>query len=103
MKVYDIDLGATNGISSGPSASIGYVGWATLGGYSLLSGKYGLGVDQLVGAQYVNAAGELVEATEEALTGIRGAGGNFGIITEVTIKVYPLKEVSNDRSIYRIL
>lgn len=57
--------------------------------------KYGLGIDQIVGAQYVNAAGELVEeATEEALVGLRGGGGSFGIITELTIKVYPLEEAS---------
>ncbi|KAM5376404.1 hypothetical protein ACJZ2D_005458 [Fusarium nematophilum] len=78
---------------TGSLGSIGYVGWATLGGYGPLAGKYGLGVDQIVGAQYVNAEGEVVEADEEALTGLRGGGGCFGVIAELTIKVYPLSEV----------
>ncbi|KAI8649070.1 FAD-binding PCMH-type domain-containing protein [Fusarium keratoplasticum] len=78
---------------SGLVGSIGYVGWAILGGYGPLAAKYGLGVDQIIGARYVNAQGELVDADEEALTGLRGGGGCFGVIVELTIKVYPLKEV----------
>ncbi|KAF5567497.1 6-hydroxy-D-nicotine oxidase [Fusarium napiforme] len=76
-----------------PNASVGYVGWATLGGYSPLSTKYGLGVDQIVGAKYVNAEGTLVDAGEEELTAMRGGGGCLGIITEMTIKVYSLREI----------
>ncbi|KAG5754659.1 hypothetical protein H9Q70_002679 [Fusarium xylarioides] len=55
-----------------PNASVGYVGWATLGGYSPLSTKYGLGFDQIIGAKYVNAEGALVDAGEEELTAMRG-------------------------------
>ncbi|KAF5544529.1 d-lactate dehydrogenase [Fusarium phyllophilum] len=76
-----------------PNASVGYIGWATLGGYSPLSTEYGLGVDQIIDAQYVNAEGALVDAGEEELKVIRGAGGCLGIITQMTIKVYPLKEI----------
>ncbi|KAI1813753.1 FAD-binding domain-containing protein [Poronia punctata] len=77
----------------GSVASVGYVGWATLGGYGPFSTSHGLGVDQIVGAKVVNAKGELVEAGEELLQGIRGGGGIFGVIVELTIKVYPLKEL----------
>ena len=35
-----------------------------------------------------------VDADEELLKGIRGGGGIFGVIVELTVKVYPLKEVS---------
>jgi FAD/FMN-containing dehydrogenase len=76
-----------------PNASVGYVGWATLGGYSPLSTKYGLGVDHIVGAKYVNGEGTLVDAGEEELKAMRGGGGCLGIITEMTIKVHSLKEV----------
>lgn len=75
-------------------ASVGYVGWATLGGYGPFSGMYGLGADQIAGARLVDARGELVDANEELLKGIRGGGGIFGVIVELTVKVYPLKEVS---------
>ncbi|KAL7627703.1 hypothetical protein AAE478_001897 [Parahypoxylon ruwenzoriense] len=77
----------------GTVASVGYVGWATLGGYGPFSTSHGLGVDQIVAAKLVNPKGELVDANEELLKGIRGGGGIFGIIVELTIKVYPLKDM----------
>ncbi|KAI1146176.1 FAD-binding domain-containing protein [Nemania diffusa] len=77
----------------GTVASVGYVGWATLGGYGPFSTSHGLGADQIVSAKVVNAKGELVEADSELLQGIRGGGGIFGVIVELTIKVYPLKEL----------
>ncbi|RYP43248.1 hypothetical protein DL768_010017 [Monosporascus sp. mg162] len=77
----------------GTVASVGYVGWATLGGYGPFSTAYGLGADQIVGAKLVNPKGELVDADDELLKGIRGGGGIFGVIVELTIKVYPLKEL----------
>jgi FAD/FMN-containing dehydrogenase len=80
----------------GSVPSIGYVGWATLGGYSSLSAQCGLGVDQIVEVDVVNAEGEIVHAGAEMLTGIRGAGGNFGLVVSARIKVYELKTVSNE-------
>ena len=52
-----------------------------------------MGVDQIVGAKVVNANGEIQDADEELLVGIRGGGGSLGIIVELTIKVYPLSTV----------
>ncbi|KAI3325061.1 FAD-binding domain-containing protein [Xylariaceae sp. AK1471] len=84
----------------GTIASVGYVGWATLGGYGPFSALYGLGADQIVGANVVNARGELVEANDELLKGIRGGGGIFGVIVGLTIKVYPLKEIISSTLVY---
>ncbi|KAI0968680.1 hypothetical protein F4678DRAFT_442477 [Xylaria arbuscula] len=84
----------------GTVASVGYVGWATLGGYGPFSTSHGLGVDQIVSAKVVNAKGELVNANAELLQGIRGAGGIFGVIVELTVKVYPLKELFTTLLIY---
>lgn len=57
--------------------------------------RYGLGVDQIVGATIVNAQGEEVEASKDILFGIRGAqGGPFGIVTELKLKVYPFTTAS---------
>jgi FAD/FMN-containing dehydrogenase len=81
---------------SGSVGSVGYVGWSTNGGYGPFSSLYGLGVDQIVGAKLVNYKGELVEASDDLLKGIRGAGNIFGVIVELTIKVFPLKEVSTE-------
>ncbi|KAJ0130218.1 hypothetical protein HZ326_26683, partial [Fusarium oxysporum f. sp. albedinis] len=49
-----------------------------------LSTKYGLGVDQIIGAKYVNAEGVLVDAGGEELMAIRGGGDCLGIIAEIT-------------------
>ncbi|RMZ46450.1 hypothetical protein CA14_008249 [Aspergillus flavus] len=73
---------------------VGYVGWATHGGYGLLSTQYGLGVDQILDAQVVDCEGRIRRADKDMLKAIRGAGGLLGIIVEVTIKVYPLGQVS---------
>ncbi|KAL4870724.1 hypothetical protein BDV12DRAFT_165668 [Aspergillus spectabilis] len=70
--------------------AVGYVGWAIYGGYGPFSAHWGLGVDQIIGATVVNAEGELVTADDDLLHGIRGAGGAFGVIVDLTIKVYPL-------------
>lgn len=77
----------------GTIPTVGYVGWATYGGYGMLSGLYGLGADQILGARMVNASGELVDANEHMLKGIRGGGGTIGVIVEMTIRVYPLSKV----------
>jgi FAD/FMN-containing dehydrogenase len=73
---------------------VGYVGWCTMGGYGQLSGQFGLGVDNIVAAKIVNANGEIVTANDELLKGIRGAGGNFGVIVELTVNIFRLEKVS---------
>jgi FAD/FMN-containing dehydrogenase len=93
-----VDLAAnlsTEGLATpiGTVSSVGYVGWAAYGGYGPFSAHFGLGVDQILSATVVNWKGEVVEADETLIKGIRGAGGVFGIIVEVTIKVYPLPTV----------
>lgn len=48
----------------------------------------------------IDAQGDLVEVTQEEqpdlLYAIRGAGQFFGLITELTVKVWPLTELRND-------
>lgn len=73
---------------------VGYAGWAMMGGYGWLAPSLGLGVDQILRARVVTAQGDIIEADAELLKGIRGAGGNFGVIVELGIKIYPLKKVS---------
>ncbi|KAF5598998.1 6-hydroxy-D-nicotine oxidase [Fusarium pseudoanthophilum] len=85
---------------TGTVASVGYTGWATLGGYGPLTTHYGLGVDQIIGAKIVNARGEVEDANEELLVGIRGGGGSLGVIVELTIKVYPVDKILSSMIIY---
>ncbi|KAI1262435.1 FAD-binding domain-containing protein [Xylariaceae sp. FL1019] len=88
------------GTPVGSIATVGYVGWATLGGYGPFSARYGLGVDQIVGAKIVNPEGELVDANDEMLKGIRGGGGILGVIVELTVKVFPLKQVLHSTIVF---
>lgn len=82
---------------SGICGDVGYVGWCLIGGVGPWSTCYGIGSDQIVGAQVVNACGELVRADEKLLKGLRGGGGCLAIVVELVVKVYPIKEVSSLR------
>jgi FAD/FMN-containing dehydrogenase len=71
----------------------GHVGWAFSGGFGPLVNAFGLGVDQIISAKVITADGELQEADSELLWGIKGAGGAFGVLTEVKFKTYPLPKL----------
>jgi len=63
------------------------------GGYGFLTGEHGLALDNLVKATVVTARGEVLtaSATENAdlFWGIRGAGCNFGVVTEFVLRLHP--------------
>jgi FAD/FMN-containing dehydrogenase len=82
--------------------SVGYVGWAVYGGYGPFSAHWGLGVDQIIGATIINGDGKVMKADGKLLKGIRGAGGLFGAILDVTVKIYSLENVSHTTCLYFI-
>jgi FAD/FMN-containing dehydrogenase len=82
-------------------ASVSYAGFAIFGGYGPVSGTYGLGNDNIVGAKLVGGDGEIVEANDDLLFAIRGAGGAFGVITELKIKIYDLPTVRGFNRCYQ--
>ncbi len=80
-----------------PSGIVTHTGVAGLtlgGGIGWIMRKHGLSVDKLRRVDLVTAEGELVKASteenEELFWGLRGAGANFGIVTEFEFDLVPL-------------
>ncbi|CAN8099916.1 unnamed protein product [Discula destructiva] len=71
---------------------VGVGGYLTGGGYSWLSGKYGMACDQVVAARVVTGIGEVVECDAEhnadLFWGIRGGSSNFGIVTQFSLRLF---------------
>ncbi|MDZ8262122.1 FAD-dependent oxidoreductase [Nostoc sp. ChiQUE01b] len=86
------------------TASLGMSGFTLGGSYSPLTGAYGLGADNLLSAQVVTADGQLVNANAEEhadlFWGLRGGGGNFGVVVSLEFRLHPLTTVLSGMLLY---
>lgn len=84
----------------GLAATTGFVSHTGIGGLTLGGGighlmrKFGLAIDALRSCDVVTADGEFVVANDrenaDLFWGLRGGGGNFGIVTNFTFELQPL-------------
>jgi hypothetical protein len=81
-------------VGGGPTVAQG--GYALGGGHSLISHKYGLGVDNILELQVVTPDGKVVVANacqnKGLFWGLRGGGGSvLGVVLNLTVRTFPME------------
>jgi hypothetical protein len=90
----------------GSSSEVGVVGYTMGGGFGWLGRKYGFNADSVREADVVTADGELrrVSAYEhpDLFWGLKGGGGNFGVVTSLEFALHPLTTVYGGNLFYSL-
>ncbi|MBZ0292890.1 MAG: FAD-binding oxidoreductase [Anaerolineae bacterium] len=88
----------------GSSPHVGVIGYTLGGGIGWLARRYGLAADSVRWIDIVTADGVLKRASSaensDLFWGLRGGGGNFGVVTAMAFDLYPVETVYGGSLIY---
>jgi len=77
--------------------TVGISGLTLGGGWGNLHAKYGLSIDNVIGADVVTADGRLLMANasenQDLFWGVRGGSGNFGVVTSIEYRLHEVGPV----------
>jgi FAD/FMN-containing dehydrogenase len=83
--------------TGGQISTTGIAGLTLGGGWGYLARQHGLASDNLISADIITAGGGLLRASSEEnadlFWGVRGGGGNFGIVTSFEYRLHPVGQV----------
>jgi FAD/FMN-containing dehydrogenase len=81
-------------VTGGAVSTTGIAGLTLGGGIGWLIGKYGLALDNLQSVELVTANGQVLPASTEEnadlFWAVRGGGGNFGVVTSLEYRLFPV-------------
>jgi FAD/FMN-containing dehydrogenase len=91
----------------GTVSHTGVGGLVTGGGFGRVARRFGLSIDNLLAVDVITADGQLrrASASENAdlFWGVRGGGGNFGVVTNFEFQLHPMqRQVAAGRIMYPI-
>lgn len=106
MWKHVIDVSAPHGLAPllGSAPHVGVIGYTLGGGVGWLARRYGLATDSVISLDIVTPDGVLrhVSASENSdlFWALRGGGGNFGVVTSITFKLYSVATVYGGQLTY---
>lgn len=90
--------------TTGTVAGTGLAGLTLGGGLGWFMGKHGLTIDNLLAVNLVTADGQMLRASAtehpDLFWGVRGGGGNFGIVTAFEFQLHPVGVLLAGKVVY---